>query len=228
VSHEPNHPLNRATKRPGQILGLSDYTTSAWSGGSTTELVSYPAGADFSSRQFLWRLSIANVEKDGAFTRFENIQRILMVLKGGINLTHEGEYDCALLPFEQDKFSGNFQTCAKIKQGGATNLNLMLKEGSAGEMLHIALESGQSHSYALVDGVASSEEAHTFSQAVDLLYCVDGEAQIRHSNSPQEFCIHPEESFVFSRNSTGSNGEMLIHNSCNTLANIIAVRIIHT
>jgi environmental stress-induced protein Ves len=145
VSHEPNHSLNRATKGLGQILGPSDYTTSAWSAGSTTELVSSPAGADFSSRQFLWRVSIATVGKDGAFTRFENIQRILMVLKGGIHLTHEGEYDCALLAFEQDKLSGNFQTFAKIKQGGATNLNLMLKEGSAGEMLHIALEAGQSH-----------------------------------------------------------------------------------
>jgi environmental stress-induced protein Ves len=228
VLHEANHQLGHAKKEMGQILGPSDYTTSAWSGGATTELASYPAGADFSSRQFLWRVSIATVGKDGAFTRFEKVRRILMVLKGGIHLSHEGEYDCGLLPFEQDKFSGNFQTFAKTKQGGATNLNLMLKDGSEGEMLHIALESGQSHNYALVHDVAGSETPHNFSQVVDLLYCLDGEVNIRHSNSPQEFCIHPEESFLFSQNSTGSDGELLIHNSGNTLANIVAVRIIHT
>lgn len=228
VLHEANHPLNRASKGLGQIFGPSDYTTSAWSGGSTTELVSYPAGADFSSRQFLWRVSIATVGKDGAFTRFENIQRILMVLKGGIHLSHEGEYACGLLPFEQDKFSGNFRTTAKIEEGGATNLNLMLKEGSKGEMQHFALESGQFHNYALVDDLAGSKAPHTFSQAVDLLYCVDGEVLIRHSNSTEEFYIHPGESFFFSRNSTDSIGEMLIHNPGNTLVNIVGVRIIHT
>lgn len=225
--HESCHELNPASKEHGQVFGPLNYKTSTWSGGSTTELVSYPAGADFSSRQFLWRVSIATVGKDGAFTRFENIQRILMVLKGGIHLSHEGEHDCALLPFEQDKFSGNFQTIAKIKLGGATNLNLMLNEGSAGEMLHLALESGQSHSYALVDDFTNNEVAHNFSQAVDLIYCMDGDVQLRHSHSPQEFYIHPEESFVFSRNSTGSDGEILIHNSGNTLVNIVAVRIVH-
>lgn len=224
---KPNHELDDASKEQGLILGPSDYTTSEWSGGSTTELVSYPFGTDFSSRQFLWRVSIATVAKDGAFTCFENIQRILMVLKGVIHLTHEGEHDCALLPFEQDKFSGNFRTVAKIQQGGATNLNLMLKGGSEGEILHIALESGQSHNYALVHDVVNGETPPSFSQAVDLLYNVDGELRIGHSNTTQEFYIRPGELFFFSRNSIGSNGEILIHNLGNALANIVAVRIIH-
>lgn len=221
MSYEPNDPLNNASKEQVQILGPSDYITSAWSGGTTTELASYPFGADFSSRQFLWRVSIATVGKDGTFTPFENIKRILMVLKGGIYLRHEGEHECSLLPFEQDTFSGNFRTFAKIQQGvGATNLNLMLKEAAEGEMLHIALGSGLSHQYAWAHNLACG-------QAVDLLYNVDGELRIRYSNSTQEFYIHPGESFLYSRKSIDGDGEISIYNTGNALANIVAVRILY-
>tara|TARA_R110002167_G_scaffold1708_8_gene8248 strand:- start:5 stop:694 length:690 start_codon:yes stop_codon:yes gene_type:complete len=228
VLYEPNHPLNNASKEQGWIIGPSDYITSAWSGGTTTELASYPFGADFSSRQFLWRVSIASVGKDGTFTRFEDTKRILMVLKGAIQLRHEGEHERDLLPFEQDKFSGNFLTFAKIQHGGgATNLNLMLKDGAEGEMLHIALESGLSHQYAWAHNLADGETHPCFSQAVDLLYNVDGELRIRYSNSTQEFYIHPGESFFFSRKCIDCDGNISIYNTGNALANIVAVRIIH-
>ncbi len=227
VLHDPNHELNLAAIELGRVLGPLDYVTSAWSGGSTTELACYPFDADFSQQQFLWRVSIATVAKDGTFTRFENTRRNLMVLKGGIQLIHEGEHECSLLPFKQDKFSGRFRTSAKMLEGGATNLNLMLKDGSDGDMLHIALESGLSHHYALVHQVTDSDTPSSFSKAVDLLYNVDGEILIRHSSTKQEIHLRPGESFFISRNSSGRNGEVVIHNSGDTLANIVAVRILH-
>lgn len=218
--------LNHASKGQGHILVPSDYITSTWSGGFTTELASYPAGADVSNQHFLWRVSIATVSKDGPFTRFEKTQRVLMVLKGAIHLTHDEERDCALLPFDQDRFYGNVQTVAKIGQQGATNLNLMFKEGAKGELQHIGLESGQTQNYLLHD--VADEPFPRLSQAVDLLYNVDGEIQIHHSNTAQEFIIHSGESFLFSRDYLANNdGKLLIHNVDKTLANIVAVRIIY-
>lgn|GEM_PF-117516 len=227
VLYEPNHQLDNVSREYGRILDHSNYLTSSWSGGTTTELISYPFGADFSSRHFLWRVSIATVGKSGAFTRFENIKRIVMLLKGAIHLRHEGQYECDLLPFEQDKFNGHFRTFAKIQKGGATNLNLMLNEGAEGEMRHYALEAGQLHKYTLDSIVASGEVLPCFSQAVDLLYNVDGELRISHSNTQQQFYIHPGETFFVSRKSIDTDGVISIQNLSDTLANIVAIGIIH-
>lgn len=45
-----------------QHLTPSDYITTKWSGGLTTQLGIAPAGAVYADRDFLWRLSSATVE----------------------------------------------------------------------------------------------------------------------------------------------------------------------
>jgi len=47
----------------------------------------------------------------------------------------------------------------------------------------------------LAHDVADGDTHPRFSQAVDLLYNVDGEVRISHSNTTQQFYIRPGESF---------------------------------
>lgn len=56
-------------------------------GGKTQEIISYPASSDWSN--FIWRVSIAQIEKSGPFSVFEGIDRIICLLKGdGVVLHH--------------------------------------------------------------------------------------------------------------------------------------------
>ena len=44
------------------IKGPEEYTVSQWAGGATTQLYIYPEHADYSRRDFIFRLSSATVE----------------------------------------------------------------------------------------------------------------------------------------------------------------------
>ena len=63
-------------------------------GGTTQEVACNPGG---SSAAFDWRLSLADVGQDGAFSAFTGYQRILTVLEGrGIELTVDGRRQGAI------------------------------------------------------------------------------------------------------------------------------------
>ena len=65
------------------IKGPEEYTVSQWAGGATTQLYIYPEHADYSRRDFIFRLSSATVECERSeFTSLPEVDRILMVLRG--------------------------------------------------------------------------------------------------------------------------------------------------
>jgi len=43
-------------------LTQSEYRTSSWSGGTTTQIAIFPPEAEYADRDFLWRVSSAAVE----------------------------------------------------------------------------------------------------------------------------------------------------------------------
>lgn len=107
----------------------------AWSKGTSSELFIYPQGSNFQSRDFLFRISLATVDaEESEFTPLPGIQRTLMLLEGKHTLTHQGQYTKVLLPFDQDTFSGDWQTKS---QGKATNFNLMCRQGAQGQLEHV-------------------------------------------------------------------------------------------
>ena len=62
-----------------QIIKMQDLAAVPWkNGGGITREVAQAAGAD----GFVWRLSIADVETEGAFSRFAGMARILTVIEG--------------------------------------------------------------------------------------------------------------------------------------------------
>jgi len=75
-----------------KIWHKQDYKTMPWKngGGSTTELAVFPEGAGLD--EFYWRLSMAQVSSDGAFSHFAQIDRTLAILTGqGLVLVHDNE-----------------------------------------------------------------------------------------------------------------------------------------
>ncbi|MFC5269289.1 HutD family protein [Adhaeribacter terreus] len=115
-------------------------TTINWASGTSTEIFIHPSNGSFADRNFLFRISTATVEtEESAFTFFEGITRHLMILKGELELIHEGRYTKHLKPFDQDTFSGEWSTRSK---GKVTDFNLMLKAGATGSLTHHRIEAG--------------------------------------------------------------------------------------
>src|SRR4051812_7165042 len=86
VSLRRLHPMTRQ-----QLLSPSDYRRMAWRNGAgrTTEIESHPRQAALDA--FDWRLSIADVVRDGPFSRFPGIDRTILVIAGaGMRLHMKG------------------------------------------------------------------------------------------------------------------------------------------
>lgn len=155
-----------------RILHLTkkDYKTSAWSGGTTTELFIWPAGADYSKRAFSLRISSATVDlPESDFTPLSGVERWITPISGGFTLTHPGKSPVIMPPLAAPyRFSGEEAThCV----GMATDFNLMLK-GVSGEM-SVLTESapvlpGFNCFYALDDSIFHLEGPHRMA-AGDLL-----------------------------------------------------------
>lgn len=154
--------LKITTVRPEEMR------TSAWSGGTTTEIMIRPEGAEYASRDFLFRISTAKVELDESdFTLLPDYDRVIGSIEGAMDLTHGGREE--LFVIEPGKtvhfFDGGVPThCV----GRARDLNLMLRKGKArggmrfladGEACMLKLEPNEcALVYGLKSGVARFAE----------------------------------------------------------------------
>jgi uncharacterized protein len=93
-----------------------------------------------------WRLSIAEVAVDGPFSRFENIERIILLLEGeGFCLHGVGDnpqvIDKTLQPFA---FAGETDIDCKLIQGPVRDFNLMSRRHDVSASLEV-LNINQGH-----------------------------------------------------------------------------------
>jgi environmental stress-induced protein Ves len=103
-----------------------------WSGGTTTQLAIHPATAQYSARNFAWRISTATIDVGSSeFTSLEGFRRILMVLEGEFVLVHEGHGVNKMKPFEQCTFDGGWNTRST---GKAKDFNLIYDEHLRAEL----------------------------------------------------------------------------------------------
>lgn len=110
-----------------QHLTPSDYITTKWSGGLTTQLGIAPASAVYADRDFLWRLSSATVEDaESDFTALPDYERLISTLEGTIELNHNGGEKLTLNPYEVHRFDGGDDTHS---WGRCRDFNLMLRKG---------------------------------------------------------------------------------------------------
>ena len=152
-----------------QHLTPSDYITTKWSGGLTTQLGIAPAGAVYSGRDFLWRLSSATVEDaESDFTALPDYERLISTLEGTIELNHNGGEKLTLAPYAVHRFDGGDETHS---WGRCRDFNLMLRKGRCeGRMRGETLSAGGETT---VHGSAGM--LLVYCGAGDVTVCADGE-----------------------------------------------------
>lgn len=95
-------------------------------GGSTTPIAVFPPDAGFDD--FDWRISLATIAEDGAFSEFPGIERTLALVDGhGMTLEIDGE---AMLISKADPvaiFDGESRVLAKLNRGASTDFNVMTR-----------------------------------------------------------------------------------------------------
>lgn len=154
------------------LLHESDYKTTAWSGGMTTELSIAPEGSIYADRDFQWRLSSATVDlEESDFTSLPDYNRIIMTLKGGVRLSHnKGEW-LELPEFAPHFFDGGDETSSI---GKVIDFNLMMQKGvCTGDAAACILKNGTSCDLGglLKGGLKTYELA--------LIYCYAGTMTVR-------------------------------------------------
>ncbi|QBB72558.1 HutD family protein [Pseudolysobacter antarcticus] len=120
------------------MLTTADYRRMRWKNGLgwTTEIAVSPADA---IADYDWRVSIAEIENDCAFSAFPGFDRTLLVLHGaGIELTFDQAPSVIL--HERDRpaqFAGEWQATCRLLNGPTRDFNVMTRRGIvSAELLH--------------------------------------------------------------------------------------------
>jgi uncharacterized protein len=113
-----------------RILRNVDYPARPWKngGGTTRDIIVSPPGASLDD--FDWRLSLAQVDRDGPFSRFDNVDRTLVLLSGAMTL-HDGDRRIDLVRYEPVAFQGERAIEATVGSGSTLDFNLMTRRGRA-------------------------------------------------------------------------------------------------
>lgn len=120
-----------------QVLTFADYRRMRWKngGGWTTELAAFAQA----SATFDWRVSIAEIESDGAFSAFPGCDRHIGLLEGtGMELRFDDDESVRLdqrLRFVL--FAGEARTFGKLIAGPVRDFNVIVRRDAvAADVLH--------------------------------------------------------------------------------------------
>lgn len=132
-------------------------------GGVTREIAAYPVGASLET--FVWRVSVADVERSGPFSSFPGIDRTLVLLAGaGMRLVEASGATHALLrPLATARFDGETALEAQLVDGATRDFNLMVRRDRANATLE----------------VWEGEGTHTLDADAALLFCARGSLEFR-------------------------------------------------
>jgi uncharacterized protein len=110
-------------------LGPGDFSVMPWKngGGTTTQLMLQPAGADMDN--FGWRASMARVASDGPFSAFPGVDRSLAIMEGaGLRIDMQDMPGMALQPASPVwRFAGETSIHATLVDGPVTDFNVMTR-----------------------------------------------------------------------------------------------------
>ena len=159
-----------------RILRNADYPTRPWKngGGTTRDIIASPPGASFDD--FDWRLSLAQVDRDGPFSRFDGVDRTLVLLSGAMTL-HDADRRIDLVRHEPVTFEGERAIHATVAGSTTLDFNVMTRRGRArhavrcesfGKQTSIEAAAGNTIVlFALESGLTvDSEQLHTHDTAI--------------------------------------------------------------
>lgn len=110
-------------------LTRADYRRMPWrnGGGWTTEIARAPAGDDDA---FDWRVSIAEIARDGAFSRFDGVDRCLVLLEGaGMELRVAGDPILLDRRGQAIDFAGEAEVHCRLLDGPTRDFNVFSRRG---------------------------------------------------------------------------------------------------
>jgi environmental stress-induced protein Ves len=94
-------------------------------GGTTRELMVEPPGATFDTG-FVWRLSVAEIEKDGPFSELPGIDRSMVVIDGaGLVLEFPMGQRAEVAPLTVFRFPGEVPCVGHLVEGAVRDVNAM-------------------------------------------------------------------------------------------------------
>lgn len=142
------------------IIRLADCPATPWKNGlgRTREMAVHPPGAGMGD--FLWRVSVAEVESAAPFSAFPGIDRVIALLDGdGFTMTlDDGRIHALTAPCAPFAFPGELGVQAALAGGPSRDFNLMLRRGR----VRGGIEAWRTAGVRQADG------------AVALVYCVHG------------------------------------------------------
>ncbi|WP_233804228.1 HutD/Ves family protein [Paraburkholderia sp. HP33-1] len=128
------------------LIRGADLVATPWKngGGLTREVAAFPppsGGQGAAGSDFLWRVSVADVAQAGPFSRFDGVDRTLVLLSGaGMLLDEIGDTGVVAThalrqPLDIARFSGETRIDARLVAGATRDFNLMVRRDVArGEM----------------------------------------------------------------------------------------------
>jgi len=139
-----------------RLLTPNDYRSMPWKNGAgrTTEIAVHPPGAALDA--FAWRVSIADVERDGPFSRFPGIDRTIVLLGGsGMRLAEASTSPKGMTSpkgtsretelstcFVAHDFSGDDAIDCTLLAGPCRDFNAMFRRGRARGRVAVVRDSG--------------------------------------------------------------------------------------
>lgn len=115
------------------IIRLADCPPRPWKNGlgRTRELAVHPPGAGMDD--FLWRVSVAEVESAAPFSAFPGIDRVIALLDGdGFTMAlDDGRAHALTMPCAPFAFPGEARVAVTLAGGPSRDFNLMLRRGRA-------------------------------------------------------------------------------------------------
>jgi environmental stress-induced protein Ves len=157
------------------LIRGADLVATPWKngGGVTREVAAFPQSAKLDG--FVWRVSIADVAQPGPFSRFDGIDRTLVLLSGAGMLLDEanGPTHALKQPLEMARFAGETAIDARLVDGATRDFNLMVRRGAAtGEA-----EVWQVQTEGAAGAMGSAPISHLSADAV-LLFCAAGSIEV--------------------------------------------------
>ena len=145
------------------IIRAQDCPPQPWKNGlgTTREIAVHPSGA--SGDDFLWRVSIAEVDSAAPFSSFPGIDRHIALLDGaGFTMTLDDDRNHALTtPFEPFAFAGEAKVAVTLADGPTRDFNLMVRRAQARGEVKVLQQPG----------------AHPLDPTIVLVYAARGEIE---------------------------------------------------
>ncbi len=161
-----------------RLLPAASRIATAWKngGGTTREVAAFPPGAGLDD--FDWRVSMATVESGGSFSSFPNVDRILVVVRGAMELSTLTRESAVLTagsgPFA---FPGDMKVEARVIDGPVEDVNVMTRRGHyKGSVMRVRLNAG-------------AERPITLSH-LSILLCEAGEIDLLAGEEPCRLAPH--------------------------------------